>query len=106
MATAMDRGRDSATAGRLLENHTGGCAGAAGIANGSCASDGAELCRSSAAGGIGEEVDVRVEGSESAQWYNPLHDATDRLGHFTGAVERAAGWWDWFSGGQSRTGRD
>src|SRR5207249_6308020 len=62
MATAVDRGRDSATAGLLLENHTGWSAGVARVADGSYPPGAAKLCRSYAAGGIGGEVDVRVEG--------------------------------------------
>ena len=63
MATAVDGGRDSATAGRLLENHAGWSAGVARVADGSSPPGAAELCRSYAAGGIGGEVDVRVEGA-------------------------------------------
>src|SRR5256885_4027723 len=62
MATAVDRGRDSATAGRLLENHAGWSAGVARVANGSCATGAAELWRRYAAGGLGGGVDVRVGG--------------------------------------------
>ena len=66
----------------------------------------AGLCRSLCELVLDEQLTAGLKDLSRRQWHNPVHDATGGLGHFAGAVERAAGCGDWLSGGQSWTGRD
>ena len=103
VATEVDRGRDTATAGRVLEDDASRSAGVARAADRSYSPGAAGFCWRLGGAGVGRTTHGGAEGSEQASRHHVVHDATGGVGSVAGAVERAAGCGDWFSRGQSRT---
>src|ERR1041384_4128505 len=74
VAAAVDRRREAAAAGRVLERSAGGSAGAVGVAVGPCAAGAAELQRRVESNRAGRDLINRAEGVKPAAWSNVVHD--------------------------------
>src|SRR5437660_7143923 len=66
VAAAVDRRRDAAAAGRVLEGKLDGCTGAVGVAVGPCAAGAAELWWGGESIRTGRDLINRVEGVKPA----------------------------------------
>src|SRR5690242_10430996 len=106
VAERVDGRRDTAAAGRVLENNAEGSARTAGVAGGPCAAGRAGLCGRVSGSGAGGEADGGVEGTEPAAWDDDVHDVAGGMGCFAGKVVGAGGSGDRNAGSQSGTWRD
>src|SRR5438270_608046 len=104
VAAAVDRRRDAAAAGRVLERGVGGCSGAFGVAVGPCAASAAELWWRVQSVRAGRELINRAEGVKPAAWSNVIHDIAGGMGGADGTVIGAGGGGDRGSCGQSGKG--
>src|ERR1051325_6384554 len=102
VAEAVDRRREAAAAGRVLERSAGGSAGAVGVAVGPCAAGAAELQRRVESNRAGRDLINRAEGVKPAAWSNVVHDIAGRVGGPDGTVIGAGGGGDRDTGGQPR----
>src|ERR1043166_1156222 len=102
VAEAVDRRREAAAAGRVLERSAGGSAGAVGVAVGPCAAGAAELQRKVESNRAGRDLINRAEGVKPAAWSNVVHDIAGRVGGPDGTVIGAGGGGDRDTGGQPR----
>src|ERR1051326_2304120 len=102
VAEAVDRRREAAAAGRVLERSAGGSAGAGGVAVGPCAAGAAELQRKVESNRAGRDLINRAERVRPAAWSTVVHDIAGRVGGPDGTVIWAGGGGDRDTGDQPR----
>src|ERR1041385_6896354 len=86
VAAAVDRRREAAAAGRVLERSAGGSAGAVGVAVGPCAARAAELQRKVGSNRAGRDLINRAERVRPAAWSNVVYDIARGMGGPDGTV--------------------